>query len=127
MMNLFLKLLPYLIILALGFSIYFGFRHYESKISQLTTDYTCVVNENNSLKEEIASLKEINNITTEQLQNIQKQVYESVTYVTDTSNKIDSLKLDEDKEILIGKINAYEICVAKNSRDPSIKCKMEFK
>jgi septal ring factor EnvC (AmiA/AmiB activator) len=125
-MNLFLKLLPYLIILALGFSIYFGFRHYESKISQLTTDYTCVVNENNSLKEEIASLKEINNITTEQLQNIQKQVYESVTYVTDTSNKIDSLKLDEDKEILIGKINAYEICVAKNSRDPSIKCKMEF-
>lgn len=125
-MNLFLKLLPYLIILALGFSIYFGFRHYESKISQLTTDYTCVVNENNSLKEEIASLKEINNITTEQLQNIQKQVYESVTYVTDTSNKIDSLKLNEDKEILIGKINAYEICVAKNSRDPSIKCKMEF-
>lgn len=125
-MNLFLKLLPYLIILALGFSIYFGFRHYESKISQLTTDYTCVVNENNSLKEEIVSLKEINNITTEQLQNIQKQVYESVTYVTDTSNKIDSLKLDEDKEILIGKINAYEICVAKNSRDPSIKCKMEF-
>ena len=85
-----------------------------------------MVNENNSLKEEIASLKEINNITTEQLQNIQKQVYESVTYVTDTSNKIDSLKLDEDKEILIGKINAYEICVAKNSRDPSIKCKMEF-
>ena len=125
-MNLFLKLLPYLIILALGFSIYFGFRHYESKISQLTTDYTCVVNENNSLKEEIASLKEINNITTEQLQNIQKQVYESVTYVTDTSNKIDSSKLNEDKEILIGKINAYEICVAKNSRDPSIKCKMEF-
>ena len=125
-MNLFLKLLPYLIILALGFSIYFGFRHYESKISQLTSDYTCVVNENNSLKEEIASLKEINNITTEQLQNIQKQVYESVTYVTDTSNKIDSLKLDEDKEILIGKINAYEICVAKNSRDPSVKCKMEF-
>jgi septal ring factor EnvC (AmiA/AmiB activator) len=125
-MNLFLKLLPYLIIISMGFGIYYGFRHYESKISQLTTDYTCVVNENNSLKEEIASLKEINNITTEQLQNIQKQVYESVTYVTDTSNKIDSLKLDEDKEILIGKINAYEICVAKNSRDPSIKCKMEF-
>lgn len=125
-MNLFLKALPYLLIISLGFAIYFGFRHYESKISQLTTDYTCVVNENNSLKEEIASLKEINNITTEQLQNIQKQVYESVTYVTDTSNKIDSLKLDEDKEILIGKINAYEICVAKNSRNPHIKCKMEF-
>ena len=125
-MNLFLKALPYLLIVSLGFAIYFGFRHYESKISQLTTDYTCVVNENNSLKEEIASLKEINNITTEQLQNIQKQVYESVTYVTDTSNKIDSLKLDEDKEILIGKINAYEICVAKNSRNPHIKCKMEF-
>ena len=125
-MNLFLKLLPYLIILVLGFSIYFGFRHYESKISQLTTDYTCVVNENNSLKEEIASLKEINNITTEQLQNIQKQVYESVTYVTDTSNKIDTLKLDEDKNTLINKINAYEICVAQNSRNPEIKCKMEF-
>ena len=125
-MNLFLKLLPYLIIISLGFGIYFGFKHYESKIFQLTTDYTCVVNENNLLKEENKSLKEINNITTEQLQNIQKQVYESVTYVTDTSNKIDSLKLNEDKDILLAKINAYEICVAKNSRNPSIKCKMEF-
>jgi len=125
-MNLFLKLLPYLIIISLGFGIYFGFKHYESKIFQLTTDYTCVVNENNLLKEENKSLKEINNITTEQLQNIQKQVYESVTYVTDTSNKIDSLKLDEDKDILLAKINAYEICVAKNSRNPSIKCKMEM-
>lgn len=125
-MNLFLKLLPYLIIISLGFGIYFGFKHYESKIFQLTTDYTCVVNENNLLKEENKSLKEINNITTEQLQNIQKQVYESVTYVTDTSNKIDSLKLDEDKDTLLAKINAYEICVAKNSRNPSIKCKMEM-
>ena len=126
-MNLFLKALPYLLIISLGFAIYFGFRHYESKIFQLTTDYTCVVNENNLLKEENKSLKEINNITTEQLQNIQKQVYESVTYVTDTSNKIDSLKLNENKDTLLAKINAYEICVAKNSRNPSIKCKMEFK
>lgn len=125
-MNLFLKALPYLLIISLGFAIYFGFRHYESKIFQLTTDYTCVVNENNLLKEENKSLKEINNITTEQLQNIQKQVYESVTYVTDTSNKIDSLKLNENKDTLLAKINAYEICVAKNSRNPSIKCKMEF-
>ena len=126
-MNLFLKALPYLLIISLGFAIYFGFRHYESKIFQLTTDYTCVVNENNLLKEENKSLKEINNITTEQLQNIQKQVYESVTYVTDTSNKIDSLKLNENKDTLLANINAYEICVAKNSRNPSIKCKMEFK
>lgn len=125
-MNLFLKALPYLLIISLGFAIYFGFRHYESKIFQLTTDYTCVVNENNLLKEENKSLKEINNITTEQLQNIQKQVYESVTYVTDTSNKIDSLKLNENKDTLLAKINAYEICVAKNSRNPSIKCKMEM-
>lgn len=125
-MNLFLKALPYLLIISLGFGIYFGFRHYESKIFQLTTDYTCVVNENNLLKEENKSLKEINNITTEQLQNIQKQVYESVTYVSDTSNKIDSLKLDENKDILLAKINAYEICVAQNSRNPEIKCKMEF-
>ena len=94
-MNLFLKALPYLLIISLGFAIYFGFRHYESKISQLTTDYTCVVNENNSLKEENKSLKEQNKIIVEQLENIQKQIYESVTYVSDTSNKIDSLKLDE--------------------------------
>lgn len=125
-MNLFLKLLPYLIIISMGFGIYYGFRHYESKISQLTTDYTCVVNENNSLKEENRVLKESNQITVEQLENIQKQVYESVTYVSDTSNKIDTLKLDEDKNTLINKINAYEICVAQNSRNPEIKCKMEF-
>lgn len=125
-MNLFLKLLPYLIIVAMGFGIYFGFKHYESKISSLTSELTCSINEVNQLKEEIASLKVINSITTEQLQNIQKQVYESVTYVTDASNKIDSLKLDEDKNTLINKINAYEICVAQNSRNPEIKCKMEF-
>lgn len=125
-MNLFLKALPYLLIISLGFAIYFGFRHYESKISQLTTDYTCVVNENNSLKEENKSLKEQNKISVEQLENIQKQVYESVTYISDTSNKIESLKLDEDKNTLIDKINAYEICVAQNSRNPHIKCKMEF-
>ena len=42
------------------------------------------------------------------------------------NDKIDSLKLDEDKNTLIDKINAYELCVAKNSRNPHIKCKMEF-
>lgn len=125
-MNLFLKLLPYFFIIVMGFAIYFGFRHYESKISSLTTELTCSINEVKELKEENKSLKEINNITTEQLQNIQKQVYESVTYVSDTSNKIDLLKLDEDKNTLIDKINAYEICVAQNSRNPHIKCAMEF-
>lgn len=125
-MNLFLKLLPYLIIVAMGFGIYFGFRYYESKISSLTSELTCSINEVKGLKEENTSLKEQNKITVEQLQNIQKQVYESVTYVSDTSNKIDSLKLDEDKNTLIDKINAYELCVAKNSRNPSIKCKMEM-
>lgn len=125
-MNLFLKLLPYLIIISMGFGIYYGFRHYESKISSLTTELTCSINEVNQLKEENRVLKESNQITVEQLENIQKQVYESVTYVSDTSNKIDTLKLDEDKNTLINKINAYEICVAQNSRNPEIKCKMEF-
>ena len=125
-MNLFLKLLPYLIIVAMGFGIYFGFRYYESKISSLTSELTCSINEVKELKEENTSLKEQNKMTVEQLQNIQKQVYESVTYVSDTSNKIDSLKLDEDKNTLIDKINAYELCVAKNSRNPSIKCVIEF-
>lgn len=125
-MNLFLKLLPYLIIISMGFGIYYGFRHYESKISSLTTELTCSINEVNQLKEENRVLKESNQITVEQLENIQKQVYESVTYVSDTSNKIDTLKLNEDKNTLINKINAYEICVAQNSRNPEIKCKMEF-
>lgn len=125
-MNLFLKLLPYLIIVAMGFGIYFGFRYYESKISSLTSELTCSINEVKELKEENTSLKEQNKITIEQLKNIQHQVYDSITYVSDTSNKIDSLKLDEDKSILIDKINAYEICVAQNSRNPHIKCKMEF-
>jgi uncharacterized protein YlxW (UPF0749 family) len=110
----------------MGFGIYYGFRHYESKISSLTSELTCSINEVNQLKEENRVLKESNQITVEQLENIQKQVYESVTYVSDTSNKIDTLKLDEDKNTLINKINAYEICVAQNSRNPEIKCKMEF-
>ena len=125
-MNLFLKLLPYFFIIVMGFGIYFGFRYYESKISSLTTELTCSQEEVKQLKEENTSLKEQNKITVEQLENIQHQVYDSITYVSDTSNKIDSLKLDEDKNILIDKINAYEICVAQNSRNPHIKCKMEF-
>ena len=125
-MNLFLKLLPYFFIIVMGFGIYFGFRYYESKISSLTTELTCSQEEVKQLKEENTSLKEQNKITVEQLENIQHQVYDSITYVSDTSNKIDSLKLDEDKSILIDKINAYEICVAQNSRNPHIKCKMEF-
>lgn len=125
-MNLFLKLLPYFFIIVMGFGIYFGFRYYESKISSLTSELTCSQEEVKQLKEENTSLKEQNKITVEQLENIQHQVYDSITYVSDTSNKIDSLKLDEDKSILIDKINAYEICVAQNSRNPHIKCKMEF-
>ena len=125
-MNLFLKLLPYFFIIVMGFGIYFGFRYYESKISFLTTELTCSQEEVKQLKEENTSLKEQNKITVEQLENIQHQVYDSITYVSDTSNKIDSLKLDEDKSTLIDKINAYEICVAQNSRNPHIKCKMEF-
>lgn len=125
-MNLFLKLLPYFFIIVMGFGIYFGFRYYESKISFLTTELTCSQEEVKQLKEENTSLKEQNKITVEQLENIQHQVYDSITYVSDTSNKIDSLKLDEDKSTLIDKINTYEICVAKNSRNPNIKCKMEF-
>lgn len=125
-MNLFLKLLPYFFIIVMGFGIYFGFRYYESKISSLTSELTCSQEEVKQLKEENTSLKEQNKITIEQLENIQHQVYDSITYVSDTSNKIDSLKLDEDKNILIDKINAYEICVAQNSRNPHIKCKMEF-
>ena len=87
---------------------------------------SCVVSEKSSWKQENKSLQEKYRISVEQLENIQKQIYESVTYVSDTSNKIESLKLDEDKNTLIDKINAYEICVAKNSRNPSVKCKMEF-
>ena len=125
-MNLFLKLLPYLIIIAMGFSIYFGFVYYNNQITKLTKENVCLMNDKELLLNEIESLKVSNQLTVEQLQNIQKQVYESVTYVSDTSNKIDSLKLDEDKNTLIDKINAYELCVAKNSRNPSVKCKMEF-
>ena len=125
-MKLFLKLLPYLIILALGFGIYFGFVHYEKIITELTKENTCIINENNALKNEIDSLKKTHDITVEQLENIQNQVKESVNYVSDTSLKIDGLKLDEDKDSLLAKINAYELCVAQNSRNPHIKCVMEM-
>lgn len=125
-MKLFLKLLPYLIIIAMGFGIYFGFVYYNNQITKLTKENVCLMNDKELLLNEMESLKVSNQLTVEQLQNIQKQVYESVTYVTDTSNKIDSLKLNENKDTLLAKINAYEICVAKNSRNPSIKCVMEF-
>ena len=125
-MKLFLKLLPYLIILSLGFAIYFGFTHYEKKISSVTEENVCLMNKNKLLESQLESEKISHNITVEQLESIHNQVKESVNYVSDTSLKIDALKLDENKETLIGKINAYELCVAQNSRNPNIKCVMEF-
>lgn len=125
-MKLFLKLLPYLLIVTLGFAIYFGFTHYEKKISQVTEENICLINKNKSLESQLESEKISHNITVEQLESIHNQVKESVTYVSDTSLKIDNLKLDEDKDTLLAKINAYELCVAQNSRNPHIKCVMEF-
>ena len=125
-MKLFLKLLPYLIIVALGFGIYFGFTHYEKRISSVTEENVCLMNKNKLLESQVESLKVSHNIVVEQLESIQNQVKESVNYVSDTSLKIDNLKLDEDKDTLLAKINSYELCVAQNSRNPHIKCVMEM-
>jgi len=125
-MNIFLKLLPYLIIVALGFGIYGGFKYMSNELAKAKEQNICLTTENAELINQINTLKETSNITVEQLEQIRKNEKNSLKYINEYNNKINDLKLDEDSDIILMKINNYEVCMAKNSLNPEIKCELEL-
>lgn len=125
-MNIFLKLLPYLIIVALGFGIYGGFRYMSNELAKAKEENICLTASNAELVAQIESLKETTNITVEQLEQIRKNEKSSLKYISEFSNRVNELSLTEDPEVILMKINNYEVCMAKNSMNPEVKCELEL-
>ena len=118
--------MPYLIIVALGFGIYGGFKYMSNELAKAKEQNICLTTENAELINQINTLKETSNITVEQLEQIRKNEKNSLKYINEYNNKINDLKLDEDSDIILMKINNYEVCMAKNSLNPEIKCELEL-
>jgi hypothetical protein len=125
-MNIFLKLLPYLIIVALGFGIYGGFKYMSNELAKAKEENICLTASNAELVSQIESLKETTNITVEQLEQIRKNEKSSLKYISEFSNRVNELSLTEDPEVILMKINNYEVCMAKNSMNPEVKCELEL-
>lgn len=125
-MNIFLKLLPYLLIIALGYGIYGGFKYMSSELSKAKEQNICLTTENSELLSRIESITHASNVTIEQLEQMRVNEKESLKYISESNLKIDSMKFNENKDIILMKINNYEVCMAKNSLNPSIKCKLEI-
>lgn len=125
-MKIFLKLLPYLLIVVLGASLYFGFVHMSNKIAESERQNQCLTLEKQELQNQIESLKAVSSLTVEQLESLRKNEKESLKYINEKNNQINSLTFSEEPDIMLMKINAYEECIAKNSLNPSIICKLEL-
>jgi hypothetical protein len=125
-MKIFLKLLPYLIIVALGFGIYFGFTHMSGKIAESERQNQCLIMEKQELENQVKALKEVSALSVEQLESLRKSEKESLKYINEKNSEINALTLTEEPDIMLIKINAYEECIAKNSLNPGVICKLEL-
>ena len=126
-MNIFLKFLPYLLIIALGAGIYGGFRYMSNELSITKEQNQTLIIKNNELQNQIKTISTTANVTVEQLEQIRKNEKESLKYISETNLKIDALELNEDSNIILMKINNYEVCMAKNSLNHEIKCELNIK
>lgn len=127
MLKIFLKLLPYLVIASLGFGIYYGFTNLSEKIQKTERENQCLILEKKELENQVKSLKEVSTLTVEQLEALRKSEKESLKYINDKNAEINALTLSEESDIILVKVNAYEECMAKNSLNPSVECKLELK
>lgn len=125
-MNIFLKLAPYLIILALGFGIYYGFNYMSNKISDVEKENQLLINQNNLLKEQLDSVNVLYKINIEQLEQLQKNEQESLNNIVDNNKNVDDIKFDGNRKKMLEKINDYEKCIANNSLKPQIKCELKI-
>lgn len=125
-MKIFLKLLPYLLIIVLGLGIYFGFRYMSNEIASVESENASLIVEKNELENRLTSIAEMNNITVEQLETLIHNEHESQEYIANVSNKVDNLNLNNDIDEILVKINNYEKCMAENSLKPEVKCDLEI-
>jgi hypothetical protein len=126
-MKLFLKLLPYLIIIALGFGIYGGFKYMSDEVSKAKEQVQTLLIQKSELENKVDTLNTIKDISIEQQVQLQHNEKESIKYINDFNNKVNELTFNEDKDIILMKINNYEVCMAKNSLNPEIKCELNLK
>lgn len=126
-MKIFLKLLPYLIIIALGFGIYGGFKYMSDEVSKAKEQVQTLLIQKSELKNKVDTLNTIKDISIEQQVQLQHNEKESIKYINDFNNKVNELTFNEDKDIILMKINNYEVCMAKNSLNPEIKCELNLK
>lgn len=126
-MKIFLKLLPYLIIIALGFGIYGGFKYMSDEVSKAKEQVQTLIIQKSELENKVDTLNTIKDISIEQQVQLQHNEKESIKYINDFNNKVNELTFNEDKDIILMKINNYEVCMAKNSLNPEIKCELNLK
>lgn len=126
-MKIFLKLLPYLIIIALGFGIYGGFKYMSDEVSKAKEQVQTLLIQKSELENKVDTLNTIKDISIEQQVQLQHNEKESIKYINNFNNKINELTFNEDKDIILMKINNYEVCMAKNSLNPEIKCELNLK
>lgn len=126
-MKLLLRCLPYLIIIALSISIYFGFKYMTNKLSESKQIEQTLNIENKMLQEKMKASEELTQITIKQLEKMQSNEKEAITKINDSDVKINSLHLEKINDSLLQKINEHEDCVANNFKKPSIKCEINLK
>ena len=126
-MKLLLRCLPYLIIIALSISIYFGFKYMTNKLSESKQIEQTLNIENKMLQEKMKASEELTQITIKQLEKMQSNEKEAITKINDSDVKINSSKLEKINDSLLQKINQHEDCVANNFKKPAIKCEINLK
>lgn len=126
-MKLLLRCLPYLIIIALSISIYFGFKYMTNKLSESKQIEQTLNIENKMLQEKMKASEELTQITIKQLEKMQSNEKEAITKINDSDVKINSLHLEKINDSLLQKINEHEDCVANNFKKPLIKCEINLK
>lgn len=99
----------------------------SSELSKAKEQNICLTTENSELLSRIESLTQTSSITIEQLEQIRKNEKSSLKYINEFNNKVENIKFSEEPNIILMKINNYEVCMAKNSLNPEIKCKLELK
>lgn len=125
-MNLFLKIAPYLIIIALGLGIYYGFNYMSDKISEVQKENQYLNIQLSSMEKELKN-KNINyQIILEELEQLQKNETESINNIIDNNKNIDNMNMTGDRKKLLNKINEYEKCISENSLKPHIKCNIDL-
>lgn len=126
-MKIFLKLLPYLIIITLGISLFCGFKYMTNKLSESETQKQILIMQNAEIKNQMETTNELMQSSLEQIERMKKNEKQSLNNINKHNAEINSLELSEDRRVVLEKINAYENCMAMNSLNPYKKCEINLK